>query len=191
MDTKLFIFCIVINLYLKSPIIKKLPRQCKSCLFILSRKDGGKLAKLTLKQKKFADEYIISGNATQAAIEAGYSKKTAGQIGEQNLKKLEIKKYIDKRLKEIESKKTATQQEVLEYLTSVMRGEHKEEILIGQGQGFQEITYIDVSAKDRLKAADLLNKIHQARESKQDETKKEDKLDAYIAKVDGELDEFI
>ena len=149
------------------------------------------MAKLTLKQKKFADEYIISGNATQAAIEAGYSKKTAYQTGAENLRKPQIKSYIDERMKEIESKKSATQQEVIEYLTSVMRGEHKEEILIGQGQGFQEITYIDVSAKDRLKAANLLNKIHQARESKQDETKKEDKLDAYIAKVDGELDEFI
>ena len=149
------------------------------------------MAKLTLKQQKFADEYIISGNATQAAIEAGYSKKTAYQTGAENLRKPQIKSYIDERMKEIESKKSATQQEVIEYLTSVMRGEHKEEILIGQGQGFQEITYIDVSAKDRLKAANLLNKIHQARESKQDETKKEDKLDAYIAKVDGELDEFI
>ena len=102
-----------------------------------------------------------------------------------------VKSYIDERLKEIESAKTATQQEVLEYLSSVMRGEQREQTLIGRGQGFQEKTYIDVSAKDRLKAADILNKIHQARESKQDETKKEDKLDIYIAKVDGELDEFI
>ena len=149
------------------------------------------MAKLTLKQKKFADEYIISGNAMKSAIEAGYSKEYARSRSHEMLENVGIKSYIDERLKEIESEKTATQQEVLEYLTSVMRGEHKEEILIGQGQGFQEITYIDVSAKDRLKAADLLNKIHQARESKQDETKKEDKLDAYIAKVDGELDEFI
>lgn len=149
------------------------------------------MAKLTLKQKKFADEYIISGNATIAAIKAGYSEKTAGQIGEQNLKKLEIKKYIEERLAQLDSEKIANQEEILQYLTSVMRGEHREQTLIGQGQGFQEITYIDVSAKDRLKAANLLNKIHQARESKQDETKKEDKLDIYIAKVDGELDEFI
>jgi terminase small subunit len=69
-------------------------------------------------------------------------------------------------MKEIESKKTATQQEVIQYLTSVMRGEQTEEILIGRGQGFQETTYIDVSAKDRIKAADILNKIHQAREEK-------------------------
>ncbi|MCD3505661.1 terminase small subunit, partial [Streptococcus equi] len=47
------------------------------------------MAKLTIKQQKFIDEYIICGNATEAALKAGYSKKTAGQIGEQNLKKLE------------------------------------------------------------------------------------------------------
>ena len=124
------------------------------------------MAKLTLKQKKFADEYIISGNATQAAIKAGYKEKTANRIGSENLSKLDIKKYIDERLKEIESKKTATHQEVIEYLTSVMRGEQREQTLIGRGQGFQETTYIDVSAKDRIKAADILNKIHQAREEK-------------------------
>ena len=107
------------------------------------------------------------------------------------MKKLEIKKYIEERLAQLDSEKIANQEEILQYLTSVMRGEHREQTLIGQGQGFQEITYIDVSAKDRLKAANLLNKIHQARESKQDETKKEDKLDIYISKVDGELDEFI
>lgn len=149
------------------------------------------MAKLTLKQKKFADEYIISGNATESAISAGYSDNYAKKQSHKLLVNVGIKSYIDERMKEIESKKTATHQEVIEYLTSVMRGEHREEVLIGQGQGFQEITYIDVSAKDRLKAANILNKIYQARESKQDETKKEDKLDIYIAKVDGELDEFI
>ena len=149
------------------------------------------MAKLTLKQKKFADEYIISGNATESAISAGYSDNYAKKQSHKLLVNVGIKSYIDERLKEIESKKTATHQEVIEYLTSVMRGEQTEEILIGRGQGFQETTYIDVSAKDRLKAADILNKIHQARESKQDETKKEDKLDIYISKVDGELDEFI
>ena len=149
------------------------------------------MAKLSTKQKDFADEYIICGNATQAAIEAGYSVNYAKSQSHKLLVNVGVKSYIDERLKEIESAKTATQQEVLEYLTSVMRGEQREQTLIGRGQGFQEITNISVSAKDRLKAADILNKIHQARESKQDETKKEDKLDIYIAKVDGELDEFI
>lgn len=124
------------------------------------------MAKLTLKQKKFADEYIISGNATESAISAGYSDNYAKKQSHKLLVNVGIKSYIDERLKEIESKKTATQQEVIQYLTSVMRGEQTEEILIGRGQGFQETTYIDVSAKDRLKAADILNKIHQAREEK-------------------------
>lgn len=159
--------------------------------FYFVKKGGGKLAKLSTKQKDFADEYIICGNATQAAIKVGYSVNYAKSQSHKLLVNVGVKSYIDERLKEIESAKTATQQEVLEYLTSVMRGEQKEETLIGRGQGFQEITNISVSAKDRLKAADLLNKIHQSRESKRDETKKEDKLDIYIAKVDGELDEFI
>ncbi len=76
---------------------------------------------MTEKQKRFCDEYLIDNNATQAAIRAGYSPKTAYSIGEQNLKKLEIKKYIDSQLDKIHSEKTADAQEVLEYLTSVMR----------------------------------------------------------------------
>ena len=128
------------------------------------------MAKLTLKQRKFADEYIISGNAMQSAVKAGYSKKYAKSDSHKLLENTGIKTYIDERLKEIESEKTASIKEVMEYLSSVMRGEHKEQTLIGRGQGFQEKTYIDVSAKDRLKAADLLNKIHQARESDQTNT---------------------
>ena len=152
------------------------------------------MGKLTLKQQRFADEYIISGNATESYKKAYPSVKkdsTANTNASRMLRNAKVKSYIDDRLKEIESEKTASIKEVMEYLSSVMRGEQREQTLIGMGQGFQEKTYIDVSAKDRLKAADLLNKIHQARESKQDETKKEDKLDIYIAKVDGELDEFI
>lgn len=134
--------------------------------FYFVKKGGGKLAKLSTKQKDFADEYIICGNAVQAAKKAGYSTNYVKAQSHKLLENVGLKKYIDERLKEIESAKTATQQEVLEYLTSVMRGEQREQTLIGMGQGFQEKTYIDVSAKDRLKAADLLNKIHQAREEK-------------------------
>lgn len=121
---------------------------------------------LTLKQKRFADEYIITANATQAAIKAGYSKKYANTNATKLLQNTTIKRYLDKRLKEIESEKTASIKEVMEYLTSVMRGEQTEQVLKSAGDYQQEITDIDVSAKDRLKAADLLNKIHQAREDK-------------------------
>ena len=124
------------------------------------------MARLTTKQKEFADEYILSGNAMQSAIKVGYSLNYAKSQSHKLLENVGIKSYIDERMKEIESKKTATQQEVIQYLTSVMRGEQREQTLIGMGQGYQETIYIDVGAKDRIKAADILNKIHQAREEK-------------------------
>jgi phage terminase small subunit len=52
--------------------------------------------KLTAKQKRFCEEYLLDFNATKAAIRSGYSQKTAYAIGEQNLKKLEIRKFIEK-----------------------------------------------------------------------------------------------
>lgn len=116
------------------------------------------MSKLTLKQKRFADEYIISANATAAAIKAGYSKKTARSIGQENLTKPDIKAYIDERLEKLDSEKIADQKEVLQYLSSVMRGEQQEKTLISIGELGQEIVDIDVGAKDRLKAAELLGK---------------------------------
>lgn len=116
------------------------------------------MSKLTLKQKRFADEYIISANATAAAIKAGYSKKTARSIGQENLTKPDIKAYIDERLEKLDSEKIADQKEVLQYLSSVMRGEQQEKTLISIGELRQEIVDIDVGAKDRIKAAELLGK---------------------------------
>lgn len=113
---------------------------------------------LTDKQKKFADEYLIDCNATQAAIRAGYSPKTAKQIGQRLLTFVDLKAYIDEQLERLHSEKTADAQEVLEYLTSVMRGEHKEQTLQLVGDGVQKIADIDVSAKERLKAAELIGK---------------------------------
>lgn len=118
------------------------------------------MGKLTLKQKRFADEYIISGNAYKSAIEAGYSKKYAKARSSELLENVGIKSYIDDRLAKLESEKIATQEEVLSYLTSVMRGEQTEQILRGQGEGVQSIDDIEVGAKDRIKAAELLGKRH-------------------------------
>lgn len=118
--------------------------------------------KLTLKQKKFADEYIISGNATQSAIKAGYSKKTAGVIAVENLEKPNIKAYIDKRLKELDDKAIAKQEEVLQYLTAVMRGQSKSAVVVieGLGEGLSEARLMNKTPdeKDRIKAAELLGK---------------------------------
>ncbi|AMD96151.1 terminase [Streptococcus sp. oral taxon 431] len=118
------------------------------------------MAKLTLKQQRFADEYIISGNATDAAIKAGYSSKYANTNASKLLQNTTIKSYIDERLTQLASEKIATQEEVLTYLTSVMRGETQEQTLISIGELGQTITDIDVGAKDRIKAAELLGKRH-------------------------------
>lgn len=121
------------------------------------------LRKLTLKQKKFADEYIISGNAYQAAIIAGYSKNYAKNA---SCKMVEnggvISDYISERLKLIESEKTADAKEVIEYLTSVLRGESTSEVVttIGVGDGCSQVVRIkkQPDEKERLKAAELLGK---------------------------------
>lgn len=113
---------------------------------------------MTARQQRFADEYLLDCNATQAAIRAGYSPKTAKQIGQRMLTNVDLKAYIDARLAEISSSKIADGKEVLEYLTAVMRGEYTEETLCLDGDGMQRKINIDVSAKDRLKAAELIGK---------------------------------
>ena len=111
------------------------------------------MAKLTLKQQKFADEYIISGNATQAAIKAGYKEKTAYKTGAENLRKPQIKSYIEERLSELSSKKIADQDEVLQFFTSVMRGEILEPYALGIGNGAQQIIEVKPNAATRKSAA--------------------------------------
>ncbi|MDM8312846.1 terminase small subunit [Clostridium cadaveris] len=102
--------------------------------------------KLTPKQQAFADYYIETCNATEAAIKAGYNKKTARQIGSMNLTKVDIKQYIEERLSKIEDERIAKGEEVLQYLTKVMRGEEKDQF------------GLDASLQDRTKAAELLGK---------------------------------
>ena len=145
------------------------------------------MAGLTLKQHRFADEYIISGNASQAAIGAGYSKKTARSIGQENLTKPDIKKYIDERLEELESSKIAKQDEVLRYLTSIMRGFETEQTLRGTGEGMQTIDDIEVSAKDRIKAAELIGKRYAMWTDKQEVTG--DIAITFIDDIGSELDD--
>ena len=77
---------------------------------------------LTDKQARFVDEYLVDLNATQAAIRAGYSEKTAGQSGEQNLKKLEIQKAIRERQEELKIKTEITQEWVVERYRRIVEG---------------------------------------------------------------------
>lgn len=115
--------------------------------------------KLTEKQKRFADYYIETGNATEA-YKNSYdcnSDKTASVEGSRNLAKPSIKKYIDERMKHIDSEKIANQQEIMEYLSAVMRGEVTEEVPVPTKKG---VVLVDAKAgvRDRTKAAELLGK---------------------------------
>jgi phage terminase small subunit len=116
--------------------------------------------KLTAKQQRFCDEYLIDLNATQAAIRAGYSKKTAKQIGQQNLTKLDLKEYIEKRMAEKEAELVADQAEVLKYLTSVLRGKSASSVLARDEFGADRLMMKPPDEKERLKAAELLGKAH-------------------------------
>ena len=86
--------------------------------------------KLTAKQQRFCDEYLIDLNATQAAIRAGYSEKTAAVIATENLRKPNISEYIEKRMAEKEKSLIADQDEVMRYLTAVMRREMKDSVVV-------------------------------------------------------------
>lgn len=107
--------------------------------------------KLTPKQQKFADEYIKTGNATQSAIEAGYSKKTAQQIGAENLLKPVIKSYIAKRMEQIASNRVMGYTEAVELLTSIARGELMETVVVGTMDGVETVEK-EADIKTRLAA---------------------------------------
>lgn len=110
------------------------------------------------RQKRFVDFYVQTGNASEAARLAGYSKRTAAVIGDENLKKPYIQREIERRLDELKSQRTADTQEILEHLTSVIRGEVSEEVVTNSGKKF----VAKVTERDRLKAAEMLLKVQGA-----------------------------
>lgn len=115
---------------------------------------------MTEKQKRFADEYIIDLNGTRA-YKAAYpsvkSDHTATVNAGRLLTNADIKSYVDERIAEIRSKKTAEATEVMEYLTSVMRGESTADVVVVDGDGARIINK-NPDEKERLKAAELLGK---------------------------------
>ncbi len=117
---------------------------------------------MTAKQQRFADEYLIDCNATQAAIRAGYSEKYAHTNANKLLQNTTIKGYIDEQMKQIHSERVADAAEVMKYLTSVLRGESSAEVIVveGIGEGLSEARRIQKAPdeKERLKAAELIGK---------------------------------
>lgn len=117
---------------------------------------------LNHKQKQFYKEWLIDANATQAAIRAGYSKKTAYSQGQRLLKNVEGQEYLAELMAKKESELISSQDEVLKYLTSVMRGKSQstEIVVEGIGDGCSEARTVlkEPSEKERLKAAELLGR---------------------------------
>ena len=119
-------------------------------VFCFERKAG---ENMTERQKRFADEYLIDCNAEQAAIRAGYSEKYARGNAHKLVANGGIKEYLEEKLEEVSSSKIASAEEVIEYLTSVLRSES-----LGSELSNGEIILKPPSEKDKLKAAELLGK---------------------------------
>ncbi|MDI6667064.1 terminase small subunit [Leuconostoc falkenbergense] len=134
--------------------------------------------KLTPKQKKFADEYIKTGNATQSAIAAGYSKRTAAVIATENLIKPNIKAYIEKCMADIASNRVMSYTEAVELLTSIARGEEKETVVVAT----------PVSVEKVEKEADLKTRISALKEILKRYPNNDKLIEQQIRKLSAEAD---
>lgn len=117
---------------------------------------------MNARQARFCDEYLIDLNATQAAIRAGYSEKTAYSLGQRLLKNAEVSETISRQLEQMKSQKIADAKEVMEYLTAVARGESEAQVVvienIGDYRSRARLIMKKPDEKERLKAAELLGK---------------------------------
>ena len=113
---------------------------------------------MTKKQERFVQEYLIDLNGKQAAIRAGYSPKTAQEQSSRLLSNVKVQEAVAAFLDNIKGANIADVEEIMKYLTSVMRGEAIEEVLILCGNGCQKIVSKEVGAKERLRAAELIGK---------------------------------
>lgn len=163
--------------------------------------------KLTPKQKKFADEYIATSNATQAAISAGYSESSARQIATENLTKPAIVAYINQKLEGHEFDMQVRQKQVLDYAVRVLHEEETEEhAFVTESEGIQVVrlrpkikdktdaakfilSLASVVEKNRLQNIKLEQEIKKLRKELESESSTEDKLKEYFDILDGEVHE--
>ncbi|API72608.1 MULTISPECIES: terminase small subunit [Leuconostoc] len=134
--------------------------------------------KLTPKQKKFADEYIKTGNATQSAIEAGYSKKYANTNAPKLLQNTTLKQYIEKCMANIASNRVMSYTEAVELLTSIARGEEKETVVVAT----------PVSVEKVEKEADLKTRISALKEILKRYPNNDKLIEQQIRKLSAEAD---
>lgn len=145
---------------------------------------GEYVMKLRDKQQRFADYYIETGNITESAIKAGYSKNYANAQGYKLLENVGIKTYINKKMKELADKRIMGAREALELLTSIARGELIEELYLPTEKGIERIEKIP-DIKDRQKALESILKRYPM--NKHDELK-EKLLEAQIDKTNAETE---
>ncbi|WP_265487498.1 terminase small subunit [Lactiplantibacillus plantarum] len=138
--------------------------------------------KLTPKQQRFADEYIKSGNAYQAAIEAGYSRNYAKAQSSKLLENVGIKSYIDEQMAEIASKRIMDATEAVELLTSIARGETKETVYIGTADGVYE-KHKEADLKTRISATKEILKRYPDNDKLVEQQIRKLKADADIAEA--------
>lgn len=136
------------------------------------------MTKLSVKQQKFADLYIETGNATQSAIDAGYAKKSARSVGSENLTKPDIKEYIDKHMTEMADKHIMSAQDALELLTKIAKGEEKETVIVSSPEGIYE----------SKKEADLKTRIAAVKEILKRYPTENPLTQAQIRKIEAEAD---
>ena len=157
---------------------------------------------MTAKEKRFGDEFLLDMNYTQAAIRAGYSENTAKnacywinqeadakqvKAGRKSQYKPELAAYINEQLEQMHSKLTADAQEVVEYLSRVLRGQSRSHVLHFVGDGVQEIIEKPPDEKERLKAAELLGKRYGLfKEAVDLEVKASEKLADVMAQIGGD-----
>ena len=157
---------------------------------------------MTAKEKRFGDEFLLDMNYTQAAIRAGYSDSTAKnacywvnqeadakqvKAGRKSQYKPELAAYINEQLEQMHSKLTADAQEVVEYLSRVLRGQSRSHVLHFVGDGVQEIIEKPPDEKERLKAAELLGKRYGLfKEAVDLEVKVSEKLADIMAQIGGD-----
>ena len=154
------------------------------CLFYAqnSSSEGGGHIGLNQRQKLFADEYLISGVAYNAALKAGYSEKYAKARSHILLENVGIKAYIEERLKELEKKKIAKQDEVMQVFTSILRQELTEEVVEHNSMTGQFVkTEKPPSIAEVIKAGSELMKRYPT-------AKQSEKLELEIRKLREQLD---
>ena len=128
------------------------------------------MPKLTEKQKRFCEEYLIDLNATQAALRAGYKAKTARSQGQRMLTKVDIQRHITDLMKERSDRTALTSDSVLQELSRIAMAQD-----------------VEITGKEKLKALELLGKHLNLFQNGADNSAALEKLDEVLSKIEGNL----